>query len=229
MLIAEDLLLLLTDDATGKLSAPAAQVDLALAGANLVELALMDKVDLSHDHDVGKPGRIVVRDPTPAGDTVLDDALATLGATEGKKPATVVRSMSKDLRTTLYERLAARGVVRAERGRVLGLFPTHTWPAQEPSHEADVRRLIVEALVEQQRPDARTASLIALLHALREEDKVVDLDACGLSRRELRARAAAIAEGNWVSEAVHRAIDELLAEIAAIVAASSVVVQSGSH
>jgi Golgi phosphoprotein 3 (GPP34) len=47
VLLAEDLLLLITDDASGRLSAPAAQVDAALGGANLLELTLMTKVDLS--------------------------------------------------------------------------------------------------------------------------------------------------------------------------------------
>ncbi|MGH3203836.1 MAG: GPP34 family phosphoprotein [Streptosporangiaceae bacterium] len=47
MLLAEDLLLLVTDDASGRLSVPAAQVDAGLGGANLVELTLLNKVDLS--------------------------------------------------------------------------------------------------------------------------------------------------------------------------------------
>ena len=47
MLLAEDLLLLVTDDTSGKLSALAAQVDAGLGGANLIELTLMNKVDLS--------------------------------------------------------------------------------------------------------------------------------------------------------------------------------------
>ena len=63
MLLAEDLLLLLTDDASGRLSAPAAQVDAALGGANLLELALMNKVDLAGEQDQGRPGRIIVAIP----------------------------------------------------------------------------------------------------------------------------------------------------------------------
>ena len=59
--MAEDLLLLVTDDASGRLSAPAAQVDAGLGGANLVELTLRNKVDLSGEGDQGKPGRIIVR------------------------------------------------------------------------------------------------------------------------------------------------------------------------
>jgi len=71
MLLAEDLLLLVTDDTSGRLSAPAVQVDAVLGGANLVELTLLNKVDLSGEGDQGKPGRIIVRDPSPVGDEVL--------------------------------------------------------------------------------------------------------------------------------------------------------------
>jgi Golgi phosphoprotein 3 GPP34 len=65
MLLAEDLLLLVTDDASGRLSVPSAHVDAGLGGANLLELALMDKVGLSGEHDAGRAGRVLVRDPAP--------------------------------------------------------------------------------------------------------------------------------------------------------------------
>src|SRR5262245_50763090 len=116
MLLAEELLLV-TDDASGRLSAPAAQVDAGLGGANLVELTLRNKVDLLGEQDLGKLGRITVRDPSPPGDAVLDAALQIVGAHQGKKPSTVIRPLSKNLRQTLYQRLADSGVVRAEQGR----------------------------------------------------------------------------------------------------------------
>jgi Golgi phosphoprotein 3 GPP34 len=47
VLLAGDLLLLVTDDASGRLLAPAAQVDAGLGGAGLAELTLLDKVELS--------------------------------------------------------------------------------------------------------------------------------------------------------------------------------------
>jgi hypothetical protein len=59
VLLAEDLLLLVTDDASGRLSAPADQVDAGLGGANLVELTLRNKVDLTGEQEPGKPGRII--------------------------------------------------------------------------------------------------------------------------------------------------------------------------
>jgi len=222
MLLAEDLLLLVTDDTSGQLSAPAGQVDAGLGGANLVELAMMDKVDLSGEGEAGRPGRVVVRDPSPAGDEVLDAALGILTANQGKKPSSVIRPLSRNLRQGLYERLAASGVVRAGRGKILGIFPTRTWPAQDASHEAQVRQLVTQALVQQAEPDPRTAALIALLHALKCEHKIVDPRPYGLSRRQLAARAEEIAQGNWASEAVRKAIDEMNAAVIAATTAATI-------
>jgi hypothetical protein len=61
----------------------------------------------------------------------------------------------------------------------------------------------------------RTAALIALLHVLGREHKVVDPRPYQLSRRQLRARAAEIAQGNWASEAVRKAIEEMMAAASA--------------
>src|SRR5215470_19597057 len=155
MLLAEDLLLLVTDDISGRLSIPAAQVDAGLGAANLVELTLQDKVDLSGEQDQGKPGRIMVRDPTPTGDAVLDAALEILITHQGSKPSAVIRPLSKNLRQTLYQRLADSGVVRARQGKILGVFPAHRWPAQDASHEAEVRRLVTQTFVQQTAPDTR--------------------------------------------------------------------------
>ena len=221
MLLAEDLLLLVTDDASGRLSVPGAQADAGLGGANLVELTLLGNVDVAGEQDPGKPGRVIVRDPSPPGDEVLDTALQTLATRQGSKPSAVIRPLGKNLRPVLYQRLAASGVLRAEHGRALGIFPTRTWPAQDPSHEAEMRRLVTQALVQPSAPDERTAALIALLHALKCEHKVVDPRPYQLSRRQLRARAAEIAQGNWASEAVRKAIDEMMAAVAAASAAAT--------
>jgi hypothetical protein len=220
MLLAEDLLLLVTDDASGRLSAPAAKVDVGLGGANLAELTLLNKVDISGEQDRGRRGRIIVRDPSPAGDDVLDAALQVLVARQGSKPSAVVKPLGKNLRETLYQRLAASGVLRAGQGRDLGIFPIRTWPTQDASHEAEVRQMVTQALIQHTAADERTAALIALLHALRCEHKVVDPGTCQLSRRQLRVRAGDIARGNWASEAVRKAIDEMIAPSAASIAAT---------
>jgi Golgi phosphoprotein 3 (GPP34) len=228
MLLAEDLLLLVTDGASGRLSAPAGQVDAGLGGANLVELALMNKVDLSGQWDVGKPGRIMVRDPSPTGDEILDAALGIVSALQGKKPYTVIRPLSKNLRRVLYERLVCSGVIRAEQDRVFGVFPVHRWPAQDTSHAGQVRRVLSQTLVSQAAPDAQSAALIALLHALRYEHSIVDPRDCRLSGQQLRARAEEIAQANWAPEAIRQAIGEMIAAVTAAVRAAAAVGSVGS-
>ncbi|HEY5179808.1 MAG TPA: GPP34 family phosphoprotein [Dermatophilaceae bacterium] len=84
MLLAEDLLLLLTNDATGKLLLPAEQVDIALGGANLLELTLLERVGLDESK------RVVVYDRSSTGDPILDGALGVIGARQGRNPKAVV-------------------------------------------------------------------------------------------------------------------------------------------
>jgi hypothetical protein len=221
MLLAEDLLLLLTDDDSGELRAPAGETDTALGGANLVELTLMGKVGLSGDDDPGKPGRIIVRDSAPPGDDVLDEALQTLAGRQGDKPEAAITALGKNLRPVLYERLDSFGVLHAEHARLLGIFPKKTWPTADGRHEAEVRQLITQALVQGDPPDQPTAALIALLHALHREDTVVDPKGNGMSRKDLQARAEQIAEGDWASAAVRTAIDQLVAAVIAATTAAS--------
>ena len=204
MLLAENLLLLVTDDASGRLYVRTDPLDPALAGANLIELTMMGKVDLSGEGSAGKPGRLIVCETSPAGDEVLDAALRIVLARTGHRPSAVMRPLGRDLRRTLYERLAAAGAVRAEPAR---------WPAQDAGHAAQVRRLVTQALVQQAAPDLGSAVLIALVHALKCEHKIVDPRLSGLSRRELRARAEQIAQSSWTSQALRQMIDATTAAV----------------
>lgn len=223
MLLAEDLLLLVTDNASGRLPIPAAQVNAGLGGANLLELTLTGKVGLSGEHDTGKPGRIVVRDPAPTGDAVLDAALTVIIARQGSKPSALIKPLGKNLRQLLYQRLARSGLLHAGQGRILGLFPARRWPAQDSRHKAEVRQQLIQALVRRDTPDDRTAALIALLHAFRCEHKVINPGDYDLSRQELRSRAEEIAKGNWASDAVRQSIQEMTAAIVAAVSTAAAV------
>ncbi len=215
MLLAEDLLLLLTHAVSGRLVMPAAQVDAGLGGAALVELTLQERVGLD------ERGRVTVRDPTPPRDAVLDAALVTAGARRGKKPKALIQPLAKGLRPVLYARLADRGVVRYDERRILGLFTVRRWPATTGHHQGQVRTQVTQALVQRTTPDQRTAALIALLHALKAEHKVVDPGQHGLSKRDLRERAKEVARGDWASAAVRAAIDDMMAAVTAAVVAAA--------
>lgn len=225
MLLAEDLLLLLTDDRTGKLAASGNEVDLAIGGALLVELTMSDRVEVAERSGMFRSDRVVVKDAEPVGDEILDEALAKLVAKDGRRATDAVGFLGKKVRRRLYGRLAQKGVLRTHRGRILGIFPTEQWPAQDAGHEDEVRRRLVVALQNRLAPDERTAALVSLLHALRRTHKAVDPQQAGMSRRELGAAAKRIAEGDWASAAVRRAIDSANA---AVVAAASGAAAAGA-
>lgn len=226
MLIAEDLLLLLYDDESGKPIAGNPGLDYALAGAVVIELTLLGKVDVAGDGDTVKPGRLKVLDTTPTGDAVLDERLAILAQKAGAKPKDLMGKLSKKLRDQLLVRLAERGVLEADKGKVLGLFPVTRWPAKDAQHEAEVRTALGNVLRLGAEPDERTGALIALLNALNVVPKVVT-DA--VDKKALKQRAKEISESDWAAAAVRKAVTEMQAAVtAAIVVASSAGASSGS-
>ncbi|MPY79019.1 MAG: GPP34 family phosphoprotein [Actinophytocola sp.] len=202
MLLAEDLLLLSYDDDTGRKSG-VGNLDYALAGAVLIELAERGRLDVT------EKGRLTLTDDAPTGETVLDDWLGKAAKYEGKKPKDAVPSLSSGLADRLFAMLAERGILREEKGKVLGIFPTTRWPAQDTSHELALRERLRAVLVDGADPDERTAPLIALLSAVDAVGEVVDKH----ERKDAKQRAAQIAEGNWASAETKKAVEELTAAV----------------
>jgi hypothetical protein len=207
VLLAADLLLLLADDATGKLLLPAEQVDIALGGANLLELTLLERVSLD------EAMHVVVIDPSSTGDPILDGALRVIGARQGRKPKAVVEPLGENLRATLYARLVAEGVLRARERKMLGILPVHRWLAARAEHEDRMRAQITQVLVQGSTPDSRTTALVSLLHALKSEHRIVNPKKHGLTRKELATRAEEFSPDDWASEAVREAIEAVMAAV----------------
>ncbi|MEU8224493.1 GPP34 family phosphoprotein [Kribbella sp. NPDC048915] len=222
MLIAEDLLLLLYDDQTGKPITGAPGLDYALAGAVLIELTLQRKVDITTE---GKAGRLRVLDGTPTGDPILDERLAYVVGKPGKKPKDQIGKLSKHLREQLLARLADRGILQADQGKVLGLFPVTRWPARDARHEQEVRTRLHGVLAQGLQPDERTGALVALVNALNVVPKVVT-DA--VDKRALKRRAKEIAESDWAADAVKKAVAEMQAAVTTAIVVSATAASAGS-
>lgn len=220
MRLAEDLLLLLTDDDTGKHVVDTTRLDLALAGAVLVELLDCGAVAVTTAGDDERPGHLVVRNTSRTGDAVLDDALRVLAERPATKPADTLPRLAKGLRDRLLAGLVAAGVLRAEEGRVLGIFPTRRWPAAQRSQEATVRRGLHEVLVAGRAPTAREASLVGLLSAL--DALPAALGDATADRKRLKERAKAVAAAGAAGEAVRQALDDLDTMLAAATVTTTV-------
>jgi hypothetical protein len=222
VILAEDVLLLLIDDASGRPVVDKTRLDLALAGGVLLDLATSGRVEVTGSGEQVKAGRLVVRDDRSTGDEVLDEGLRRIAAIGPRKPESVLPKMAKGLRQNLLDRLTGQGILRAHEGRVLGIFPSHTWPAVDSSHQRGLRAGLRDVLVVGRTPAPREAALVSLLQAIDQVPKVLnDTGDTGLSARELRRRAKEVSAGGFADEAVRKAVQAVTAATAAAAAAAT--------
>ena len=222
MLIAEDLLLLATDDASGKITVSSMELDPALAGAVVIDLVVAGRINLDGD---GRGAKVVVTDSTPMGDPVLDAALQSLIEKGPVKPGSAISRLAKGLRERVNIQLEQRGLHRREEGRVLGLFPTTRWKAEDSGYENGLRSHLAGVLLKGLPPDGRSAAIISVLTAANLLKTVVDKP----DLKAAKARGKEIGDDNWAADSVRRVIQETQAAISTAVMVSTVVVAGGSN
>lgn len=197
MLIVEDLFLLLTDDKSGKTYAAGGTTDYALAGSLLLELVLERRVRVSVDpkHQGGLLGAV---DTTSTGDAIFDHGLDVVAKHDGERLSNAIPPLHAGLRDHLRESLVAKGILCVKESKILGIIPHHAWPAQDTVHEHDIVEKVTGALVDNAEPTERIGALIATLSALGAETMVLEPEAHGVPRKEVRRRASLIAENaDW--------------------------------
>ncbi|MCZ4521423.1 GPP34 family phosphoprotein [Rhodococcus ruber] len=209
-LIAEDLLLLLLDDETGKPSADSTKLPRVLAGALVVELAMSGSLRITGADEQLKKDHVVVAGDPPEDELLrrVFDLVAT--ASRPMKPQKVIEKSQKNLTKDLAARLVAQGFVTETQDKVLGLFPTTTtWPARDTSREKVLLDALRSALVDGTTPQPHSAALISLVSAVDLTHKVItDAD-----KKLVKKRAKEIAEGEWAGEAVRKAVSDVNAAV----------------
>lgn len=200
---AEEILLLLLDDEDGVfVPVPESTRDCALAGAALMDLAFANRIDTD-------PERLVVVDPAPVGDPVLDRILARIaGAGETMSPPdwldAIRREESAAIREHALAGLVGRGILERHDEKLLWVFRTRRYPMIDGKAEQEVRSRIVDVLTSQDIPDPRDVALICLV------------DACNLLR-EILPKGVADQAGPRVEQL--RKMDLIGREVAGAVAA----------
>jgi hypothetical protein len=192
--LPEELLLLALDPVRGKPGCRGRFLEYAMAGAVLVELELQGRV-------VEERGRVAVVQPIPPEDRRLAAALAALpppgksrftGAASARR---WVRQQGRTVEGLYLDDLVARGVLRRERRRALGIFPYLRHPAGDDGTAALVRTRFVQAGAASF-PDRRSRLLAAFALA-------IDLTGAfpGTGRRARSALRSHIRE-EWAPSAV---------------------------
>src|SRR3954470_3985338 len=103
--LAEELLLLAYDDQTGKATGSRIGLDLGMAAAVLIDLALVGRIAYVE-------GFLKVTDPRPVGDPIPDLVLSRVAADQPHTPAQWLQRLRHRLRTQVLDDLVARGVVQ---------------------------------------------------------------------------------------------------------------------
>ena len=182
--LAEELLLLAYDDETGKATMPRISLDLGMAAAVLIELALAGRIAYAE-------GALTVVDATPTGEPITDDVLSRIAADTPHSPSSWVQRLRHGLRDKVLGDLCAHGVVRDVDETEMGFIHVHRYPVLDPSVEAETRQRLAAALTGEA-PDERTAALATLVAVLRMESA---LGATGEDATEALRRLEEIASG----------------------------------
>lgn len=184
--LAEDLVLLLLDDESGKSTVDLGRRYRGVGSAVLVDLVRAGRVSIPATADA-REARVVVDNASATGDPALDTGLAKLGD-KPQKVGWAAENLGHVCWQPLLERLAADGAVRHAENRVLGLVKTTSWPSADGTREQGIRAGIAAALGGAQ-PDEETAVLITILHGIGAVP--------GADDEATKARAAEIARTAW--------------------------------
>ncbi|MEU7433864.1 GPP34 family phosphoprotein [Streptomyces sioyaensis] len=207
--LAEEIMLLSLDDESGSAKQRSA-AGWAVSGGILLELVLARRVSVAGKH-------LALTDTTPTGDQLLDSRTALIETwLRGRKKGRVTEWLTKDQAKSVgaaLESLCQRGVVVEEKRKALGVFPIRLYPEADGAVEAELRERLRAVVLGGAEPDTRTAGLIALIHSA----KLHRLAFPDSPRKEVAARMAQVAAGQWAAESVHAAIRDMQAAMAAVI------------
>ena len=171
---AEEITLLMLSDAEGEfVRVPGWSMQCAFAGAVLMDLALENRIDTDLK-------RLVLIDPTPIGDDLLDPTLALIAQStethDARRWVDHLADGAEVIRERALSRLVERGILRREEDRFLWVFQSRRYPVVDGEAEREVKLRIMEVLFSNEIPDPRDIVLICLV------------DACGILRELFTAK-----------------------------------------
>ena len=215
MTTAEDLLLIVTDPLTGKLRLDSMKADPVIGGAHLLDLVAAGRISLDGQ---GRKARVVVDSHAPVDDPLLEQAFARVRNRGRQTPQNTVTRLGKQARKHVYASLVTKGQMRVRPAKALGIFALRRHDVVDTARSHDLVNRVRASLLHDQPADAETGPLIGLLAAADLTKLLVDKP----DRRRAKARAKVIAEGDWASEGVRKAIQAAQSAVTAgIVAATT--------
>ncbi len=193
-MLAEELLLLLTDDVSGKLQVKKYPLNMALAGAVLADLMLSQRISIKVAGLNYWDAQITVVNDSSTGDPILDTGLQRISPLQPGDPRHYLSKVAQDLHEEILEHLVQHGVLRVNKRKTFGIISSQTWTAVRPELKQETREGLRSVLKGQSEPSPEQLALIALLYAVDQVRQV--LADSGKEAVELHRVAGQFAEGD---------------------------------
>lgn len=199
--IPEEILLLSIDE-SGGISPETKTLDVVIAAAILMDLAIRKKIDTDLHY-------LIHVDGTPTGDAILDDALTFLfEKKESKSPAYWLTQLG--LRADAYKEdllasLTLKRVLKVDNKRILWMFASRKYPVIGNQELKDVKSRISELIFSKELPELNDMAIISLAHY----GSLLDFIFTPAEIVKYQARIEQIAKMDLIGQSIGQALHEL--------------------
>ena len=209
--IAEEVLLLLLDSDNGDIhhTFPARSRALVFAGAALVDLALENRIDTDLK-------RLIVADPTPVGNELLDSIVADITKVGSSHDAAYwivqLANRADEIREDALDRLIKRGILESDRGSQVflssGVSRARRYKSADGKITEEVQLRIMRTLFSDEIPHPRDIAIIGLTAACGVFESILSKEELA----EVRARIDLICRLDLIGRVVGNAVRRLEAK-----------------
>jgi Golgi phosphoprotein 3 len=199
--LVDHLTLLALDDENGSIIPDSITLSYALAGAAILELSLIGKVEVTDK-------RVNVVNERDTGDVLLDQCLREMAkSTRRKKVQVWIRKLGEkgsQIRKQTLSKLIDRGILTMRKKKILWDFDTKSYPAVNSQPENQLKARLHDIVVNYRKPDLRETMLLNLV------------DTCKLQRvalkgysKQFRATISRLMQDNEFAHSVSQTISEV--------------------
>jgi Golgi phosphoprotein 3 (GPP34) len=197
MHIAEDLLLLLVDNAAARPALDDGRRQRLLSAAVLLDLAYDCRIRPAQPSDPAPEGTLVALQGDDPVTPVADRALRMLGRHPVDAGAVIAKLRGK-AESELFEGLERSGLVHSVLLYNRGFRRQEAWTLTDRTRPARARATILASLTEMRPPDPTTAAIVSLLYFVDGLGALLSFDERGWE--VVGTRAGDIASGGWLDE-----------------------------
>lgn len=205
--MGEQIVLLALDERSGELREPPLRVGLAVSAATLLGLTFSGQVEV-------REGKLAAAPLPPPGDPVEAAMAEQLREHPEAKPQAWLLAVREQALAAAYAGLLAKGLVREEGRKLLGVFGSVRYPVTDTATAETLRARLAAVVLAGREPDERTAALVTVLHHAGLRAVVVPDEQADAAEAGFAAIDAGQGPAATLGEAVRTAVAALTAVIA---------------